>query len=86
MISVVGDEVMAVFRGKDALDNAIALVARRKSIEASLKTVTGIDTEKAPAVVGGRIYCPYCAADHVWTCKDARPDDDRNKTLVRQAS
>ena len=48
---------------------------------------TGVDTEKAPAIVGGRIYCPYCATDHVWSCRDVRAENDRrSKPLVRQAS
>jgi len=47
---------------------------------------TGIDTQHVPNVVGGRVYCPYCAAEHVWTCTDARQDEPRKRSLVRQAS
>ncbi len=50
---------------------------------------TGIETRQDSVVVGGRIYCPYCAADHVWTCSEARFDHQNNaekKPLVRQAS
>jgi hypothetical protein len=47
---------------------------------------TGIDTSQAPIVVGGRIYCPYCAADHVWTSFEARLDQPASGPLVRQAS
>jgi len=43
---------------------------------------TGIDTERAPGITGGAIYCPYCATDHVWTCRDAKP---RERPLIRQA-
>ena len=28
---------------------------------------TGFDTQTAPAVAGGRIFCPYCVAEHVWS-------------------
>jgi hypothetical protein len=37
-------------------------------------------------VVGGRIYCPYCASDHVWTAFEARLDQAPSGPLVRQAS
>lgn len=49
---------------------------------------TGVDADKLPAIAGGRIFCPYCAAEHVWTCGEARLDDkpQRQKPLVRQAS
>jgi hypothetical protein len=50
---------------------------------------TGIETRPDSVIVGGRIYCPYCAADHVWTCNEARFDEisvPQNKPLVRQAS
>jgi hypothetical protein len=47
---------------------------------------TGIDTKQAPIVVGGRIYCPYCAADHVWTSFEARLDQPASGPMVRQAS
>ena len=46
---------------------------------------TGIDTRSNPHITGGRIYCPYCAADHLWTCTDARNDEPKKKPLVRQA-
>lgn len=48
---------------------------------------TGVDSNSASIVAGGHIRCPYCDADHVWTCTDARPEDrGRQKALVRQAS
>ena len=50
---------------------------------------TGIETRPDSVVVGGRIYCPYCAADHVWTCNEAWldiPTIRAKKPLVRQAS
>ena len=52
---------------------------------------TGFDTRTSPVVAGGRIFCPYCEAEHVWSSTDARFDDQgdlerRQKHLVRQAS
>jgi hypothetical protein len=53
---------------------------------------TGFDTRTSPAIVGGRIFCPYCVAEHVWSSNEARVDDRRDtnerrhKPLVRQAS
>ena len=50
---------------------------------------TGFDTKTQPAVAGGRIFCPYCVAEHVWSSTEARVDGDRErrqKPLVRQAS
>ena len=49
---------------------------------------TGIDTMTSPLIKGGRTFCPYCVADHVWSSTEAHIDspDDRSKPLVRQAS
>jgi hypothetical protein len=51
---------------------------------------TGFDSQSSPAVTGGRIFCPYCVAEHVWSATEARLDDGerarRQKPLVRQAS
>ena len=47
---------------------------------------TGLDTAQHPPAAGGRIFCPYCAADHVWSATEARHDEPQNKPLVRQAS
>ena len=51
---------------------------------------TGFDTHAQPPVPGGRIFCPYCAAEHVWSATAARLDDRnpdrRHKPQVRQAS
>lgn len=50
---------------------------------------TGLESRHDAVIVGGRIYCPYCAADHVWTCGEAQFDDvirPTRKPLVRQAS
>ena len=52
---------------------------------------TGFDSQSSPAVAGGRIFCPYCVAEHVWSSTEARLDDRehqqrRQKPLVRQAS
>ena len=56
MDKFVGDEVMAVFRGTDALDNAMSLVTRRERIEADLKTVTGVETQIKVALDKGPVY------------------------------
>ena len=50
---------------------------------------TGIDTEKAPLIRSGRVSCPYCVAEHVWTADDAHLDESKKnamKPIVRQAS
>ena len=49
---------------------------------------TGFDTRTSPALGDGRIFCPYCIAEHVWSCNDAQLNehDARPKPLVRQAS
>ncbi len=50
---------------------------------------TGVDTQFSPTITGGRIYCPYCAAEHVWYSSEARSDErgaERSKPVVRQAS
>jgi len=51
---------------------------------------TGFDSQTSPAVTGGRIFCPYCVTEHVWSSIEARVDDRerqrRQKPLVRQAS
>jgi hypothetical protein len=46
---------------------------------------TGIDTKNSPPVTGGRIFCPYCSAEHVWVSYEATSDEPK-KPLVRQAS
>lgn len=50
---------------------------------------TGVEMQAGSAIAGGRVYCPYCAVEHVWSCTDARIEparSARNKPLVRQAS
>ena len=48
---------------------------------------TGIDTKTPPAISGGQIFCPYCAAEHLWSAAEARLDERApQKPLVRQAS
>ncbi len=52
---------------------------------------TGFNTQKnQPTIAGGRIFCPYCVAEHVWSATEARiddrPNERRQKPLVRQAS
>ena len=48
---------------------------------------TGIDTKGEGVIAGGRIFCPYCAADHTWSCTEARAEQPakRRRPLVRQA-
>jgi hypothetical protein len=51
---------------------------------------TGFDSQSEPTVVGGRIFCPYCVAEHVWSATEVRLDERGRerpqKPLVRQAS
>lgn len=47
---------------------------------------TNLDSDRNPTIAGGHIFCPYCAADHVWVSSEARVDEARSKPLVRQAS
>jgi hypothetical protein len=51
---------------------------------------TGFDTQSQPPVAGGRIFCPYCVAEHVWSANEVRLDnragERKQKPLVRQAS
>jgi hypothetical protein len=49
---------------------------------------TGLDTQNSPTIGGGRIFCPYCVAEHVWNATEVRLDEHerRQKPLVRQAS
>ena len=48
----------------------------------------GCQSRPDSVIAGGRIYCPYCAADHVWSCNEARLEklQPAKKPLVRQAS
>ena len=52
---------------------------------------TGLDSSHVRYAQGGRVFCPYCAADHVWSSNEARVDEPRarnqskKKPLVRQA-
>ena len=52
----IGDEVMAVFRGKDALDDAMSLVARVKNIEGDLTNVTATPMRIKVALDKGPVY------------------------------
>jgi hypothetical protein len=51
---------------------------------------TGFDTRTSPSITSGRIFCPYCVAEHVWSSNEVHIDDRqherRQKPLVRQAS
>ena len=51
---------------------------------------TGVDTRMSPNVRNGRIFCPYCVTEHVWSSAEAHLDDDREaarrpRPVVRQA-
>ena len=45
---------------------------------------TGIQMRPDTAIAVARIFCPYCTADHVWSCDEAR--FEARKPLVRHAS
>ena len=49
---------------------------------------TGFDTQMSPPVMGGRIFCPYCVAEHQWSSSEVRLDERerRQRPQVRQAS
>ncbi len=47
---------------------------------------TGVDADRCPHTSGGLVYCPYCAANHVWVGAEAKVEAPRNKPVVRQAS
>jgi len=47
----------------------------------------GVDRNIAPFLTSGRVYCPYCAAEHVWSDSLAASNEwQRSKTLVCQAT
>lgn len=50
--------------------------------------LTGFDTNSSPVIGGGRIRCPYCEVEHVWSATEPRPakGQQRPKPMVRQAS
>jgi hypothetical protein len=56
--------------------------------------ISNHDAGASTDMFSGRIFCPYCAAEHVWTSSDAsagasdaqRHPAARRKPLVRQAS
>src|SRR5689334_12430134 len=52
--------------------------------------LTNVETRSAAIVAGGPIRCPYCDADHVWTCDSRRDEAAANRpmprALIRQAS
>jgi hypothetical protein len=48
--------------------------------------LTGIEAAVPGEVMGGRMFCPYCAAEHAWDCTDARLDLPRpHQPVARQA-
>jgi hypothetical protein len=56
--------------------------------------ISSHDAGASPSLSSGRIFCPYCAAEHVWTSTEASASERdlqghpaaRRKPLVRQAS
>jgi hypothetical protein len=51
--------------------------------------LTGLRTETTAAMVGGRVSCPYCSAEHVWIASDgdaAQAQQKPKKPIVRLAS
>ena len=50
--------------------------------------ISSHDASAAPGLPSGRIFCPYCVAEHVWSAAEVRLDERerRQKPLVRQAS
>ena len=52
--------------------------------------LTNVDTRSATIVAGGPIRCPYCDAEHVWTCdsrrNEAEPPRPSPRAIIRQAS
>lgn len=51
--------------------------------------LTGIQTENAPMLVGGRVTCPYCSAEHVWIAAETESGQAKlksTKPIVRLAS
>jgi hypothetical protein len=50
--------------------------------------ISGHDASTAPGLPSGRIFCPYCTAEHVWSSTEASASEReaRRKPLVRQAS
>lgn len=49
------------------------------------------DAGKSTDMFSGRIFCPYCTAEHVWSSAEASAGENdeppaRRKPLVRQAS
>ena len=48
--------------------------------------LTGIRSESSLVLIGGRVNCPYCSAEHVWIAAETdRPDCKPTKTVVRLA-
>jgi len=55
--------------------------------------LTNHDAGAATEMFGGRIFCPYCSAEHVWSSNETTDGDSggerhpaaRRKPLVRQA-
>jgi class 3 adenylate cyclase len=56
VVKYIGDEVMAVFDGNAAVDNALSLVSRIETIQKSLSQLTGVPTAIKIAMDKGRVY------------------------------
>jgi hypothetical protein len=56
--------------------------------------ISSHDAGASPGLPSGRIFCPYCIAEHVWSSTEASAGEGdplrhpaaRRKPLVRQAS
>jgi hypothetical protein len=51
--------------------------------------LTGLRTENTPLMVGGRVTCPYCSAEHVWIANETENGQENRKPtkpVVRLAS
>jgi hypothetical protein len=48
--------------------------------------LTGFDTRTSGPIAGGRIHCPYCDTDHVWSVAPSHRDDaEHDRLWVQQA-
>lgn len=56
VVKYIGDEVMAVFDGKEAIADAMNLVTRTKPIQEGLEQVTGVPTQIKIAIDRGPVY------------------------------
>ena len=56
--------------------------------------ISSHDSHAPTEMFSGRVFCPYCSADHVWSSAETSANESdaqrqsaaRRRTLVRQAS